>query len=240
MTKFRSAALTDIGRVRLENEDRFIHETTTQLFGVADGVGGLPGGAEASSETVKIIIQECIECELHTVTDLNAIVLRANAAVLQLGYMISPAGGIGSTLTFGCIRQHHFLIAHAGDSRAYVQRHGKLQNLTEDHTVENEIRRLQARGEPSHYNLGNPGAITRCIGQSDQLEVDVSRHELEAGDRYLFCTDGVTRMINDRELDHLMALPIDAETLVREIVQLAVNRGGPDNTTAVIVYIDAL
>jgi len=238
MTKFRSAALTDIGRVRLENEDRFIHETNSLLFGVADGVGGLPGGAEASSETVKVIIQKCIERAPCSAADLNVIVLTANAAVIQLGYKISPTGGIGSTLTFGCILEQHFLIAHAGDSRAYLWRHGKLLNLTEDHTVENESRRLQARGEPSHYYAANPGAITRCIGQSDQLEVDVSRHALEAGDRYLFCTDGVTRMINDRELDHLMALPVEVETLVREIVQLAINRGGLDNTTAVIVYID--
>jgi protein phosphatase len=238
MTKFRSAALTDIGRVRLENEDRFIHETNTQLFGVADGVGGLPGGAEASSETVKIIIQECSERAPHTAADLNAIVLKANMAVLHLGHKISPACGIGSTLTFACMRQQHFLIAHAGDSRAYLRRNEKLQCLTEDHTVENEIRRMHARGEPSHHYLGNPSAITRCIGQSDQLEVDISRPEFVAGDRYLFCTDGVTRMINDRELDHLMALPIEPEALGREIVQLAVNRGGPDNTTAVIVYID--
>ncbi len=147
MSKFRSAALTEIGRFRIENEDRFIQEITTQLLGVADGV---------------------------------------------------------------C-----------------VKRHGNLEKLTEDHTVENEIHPLQALGAPVHYYPGNPGASTRCIALFDQLE------------RYFFCTDGVAGMINDRELDHLMALPIESETLVREIIQLAVNRGDSDTTTAVIVYTDA-
>ena len=238
MTKLRSAALTDIGRVRSENEDSFIHETAAMIFGIADGVGGLPGGAEASLESVEVIISELKALPPGSTPDLTRIVHLANQAVIDLGREISPVMGIGSTLTFACVHDHAFHFAHVGDSRAYLLRAGTIVNVTEDHSVENEARIRRLRGEVVHYHESNRAALTRCIGQPTPPDVDLITRPLIAGDRYLFCTDGVTRMITDRELGDLLGQPDEPERIAHEIVHLAVRRGGPDNATAVVVFVD--
>lgn len=238
MTKLRSAALTDIGRIRSENEDSYILEPAAMIFGIADGIGGLPGGAEASLETVGVIVRELLARKPDAAPNLEAIVHTANRAVIARGREISPVMGIGSTLTFACVHDHAFHFAHVGDSRAYVWRAGTLQNVTEDHSVENEARIRRSQGEIVHYHEANRAALTRCIGQPTPPEVDLITRPLIPGDRYLFCTDGVTRMIGDRELAQLMAQPDVPDALAREIVLLAVRRGGPDNATAVVVIVD--
>jgi protein phosphatase len=238
MTKLRSAALTDIGRVRSENEDSFIHETAAMIFGIADGVGGLPGGAEASLEAVEVIVSELKALPPGAAPDLTRIVHRANQAVIDLGREISPVMGIGSTLTFACVHDHAFHFAHVGDSRAYLLRGGTIVNVTEDHSVENEARIRRARGEVVHYHESNRAALTRCIGQPTPPDVDLITRPLIAGDRYLFCTDGVTRMVTDRELGDLLNRPDEPAKIAHEIVHLAVRRGGPDNATAVVVFVD--
>jgi len=238
MTKLRSAALTDIGCVRTENEDCYIHEVDRMFFGVADGIGGLPGGAEAALATVTTIIEGLAASPVDRTPNLRAIVHAANRAVLDRGQDVSPVMGIGSTLTFGCVRDHLLLLAHVGDSRAYVWRAGSLEGLTEDHSVENEARMRRERGEIVHFHESNRAALTRCIGQPTPPEVDLLVRPLIAGDRYLFCTDGVTRMIGDRELGLLMGQKDDPKILADEIVDLAVRRGGPDNATAVVVIVD--
>ena len=238
MTKLRSAALTDIGRIRHENEDNLILEPAAMIFGIADGIGGLPGGAEAALETVRVIVRELTARTPGTLPDVVAAVHAANRAVVERGQQVSPVMGIGSTLTFGCVHDHTMLFAHVGDSRAYIWREGTLQSVTEDHSVENEARMRRARGEIVHYHEANRAALTRCIGQPTPPEVDLATRPLIAGDRYLFCTDGVTRMIGDHELAQLMGLPLEPDALARQIVHLAVQRGGPDNATVVIVFVD--
>jgi protein phosphatase len=147
MLSLRAAALTDIGRVRRENEDRFLLDEKTALFGVADGVGGLPGGAEAAQLAVDEIARAVGRVSLAEEPDLVGIVQRANEVVAALGRNLSPAMGIGSTLTMGCIRRGTFTIAHVGDSRCYMARGREFVRVTEDHSVENEARLRRARGE---------------------------------------------------------------------------------------------
>jgi serine/threonine protein phosphatase PrpC len=240
MLSLRASALTDIGRVRRENEDRFLLDQTALLFGVADGVGGLPGGAEAAQQSVDVVAGA-----IHTVPaggepDLTAIVHRANESVGALGQRISPATGIGATLTFGCVRHGTFKLAHVGDSRCYAWRKGEFIHLTEDHSVENEARLRRAKGEVVYYHESNRNALTRCIGQPTPPDVDLISRPLAAEDRYLFCTDGLTRMVPDSELGLIVGGPGEPEALVRELVTLAVQRGGPDNVTAVLVIVDAV
>ena len=240
MPSIRAAALTDIGRVRRENEDRYLLDEKALLFGVADGVGGLPGGAEAA----QLAIEE-ISGLLHTLPsdgqpDLNRAVQKANRTVAELGMRISPAMGIGTTLTIGCFRGQTLTIAHVGDSRCYCARQGEFRRLTEDHSVENEARMRRARGEVVYYHEANRNALTRCIGQPTPPDVDVISREIEAGDRYLFCTDGVTRMLPDGEIGLLLQKYDTPNAVLTELVGLAVRRGGPDNATGVVVFVDAV
>jgi protein phosphatase len=240
MPSLRAAALTDIGRVRRQNEDRFLLDEPARIFGVADGVGGLPGGAEAAQQTV-----DDITAGIHAVTggqepNLTAIVHRANENVLALGKRISPSMGIGTTLTFGWVHDTALKIAHVGDSRVYGWRRGELTQISDDHSVENEARLRRAKGEVVYYHEANRNALTRCIGQPTPPAVDLITRPLEAGDRYLFCTDGVTRMVGNTELGAILGQPGDPAAVLRELITLAVRRGGPDNATGVLFFVDSV
>jgi serine/threonine protein phosphatase PrpC len=240
MLSLRAAALTDIGKVRKENEDRFLLDQEHMVFGVADGVGGLPGGGEAAQLAVDEIASEILKRPLHDESQFVAAVQQVNLAVAALGQQLSPSMGIGTTLTFGCIHDGVLTIAHVGDSRSYGVRNSELTRLTEDHSVENEARLRRAKGEVVYYHEANRNALTRCIGQPTRPDVDVIVRPVSAGDRYLFCSDGVTRMVPDSDLRSLLSRHDDPKKAVEEIVSLAVRRGGPDNATAVAVFIDAV
>jgi serine/threonine protein phosphatase PrpC len=238
MPSLRAAALTDIGRVRRQNEDRFLLDEPAQLFGVADGVGGLPGGAEAAQQTIDDISGAIHSLSNGQEPNLTAIVHHANEAVGALGRQISPGMGIGTTLTFGCVRGTTLQIAHVGDSRLYAWRGGELTRISEDHSVENEARLRRARGEVVYYNEVNRNALTRCIGQPTPPEVDLISRPLVAGDRYLFVTDGVTRLVGDVELATIVGKAGEPAEILHELISLAVRRGGPDNVTGVLVFVD--
>lgn len=233
--KFRSAALSDIGKTRFENEDRFLRDDALGLFGVADGIGGLPGGGEAAQRTVE---------EIHRSVqnggdlDLTAITRAASKSVQQLGQQINPPYGIGTTLTFGIFKNGQLHLAHVGDSRAYVLQKGDFLRLTEDHTVENEARRLRARGEYVDVNAENRNALTRCIGQPGVPEVDLQEFVVTKNDRYFFTTDGICRMVSDQELADILTGPEGPDEMANAILNLALKRGGHDNLTCVIVFID--
>src|SRR5262245_2150903 len=183
MPMLRVAALSDVGRIRRENEDRFLLDEKAMLFGVADGVGGLPGGAEAAELAVQEIAGAFHAAPVNGKPDLTVMVQRTNQKVAMLGMEISPAMGIGTTLTVGFIRDDTFTIAHVGDSRCYVIREQELSRLTEDHSVENEARLRRARGEVVYYHEANRNALTRCIGQPTPPDVDVITRKLSAGER---------------------------------------------------------
>jgi len=240
MLEIRAAALTDIGRVRRENEDRVLIDETGLLFGVADGIGGLPGGGEAAQLAVDEISGSFHALPAGAEPDLVRIARHTNEVVAALGRKMSPSMGIGTTLTFGCIRGRTLQIAHVGDSRAYGWRDGEIALLTEDHSVENEARMRRARGDVVYYHESNRNALTRCIGQPTVPEVDVIIRPLVAGDRYAFCTDGVTRMLPDTELGEILGRGATPQEAVEELVMLAVRRGGPDNATGVVIFVDSI
>ncbi len=239
MTKFRAAALTDIGRVRRRNEDRMVLNESLALFGVADGVGGLPGGAEAA-ELALLKVTEGLTASTEISPDMGVIVQQASSAVFDLGRKISASSGIASTLTIGQIVRSSMIIGHVGDSRCYAQRGDMLSCLTSDHSVENEIRLRRSKGEDVYFHESNRHALTRCMGQPGSVEVDVIRRTLQARDRYLFCTDGVTGLVSDAEISGFLTRDEDPDSVLREIIALAIRRGGHDNATGVLLYIDSL
>jgi protein phosphatase len=240
MTTLRAACFSDIGKVRKENEDRVLFDETVLLFGVADGVGGLPGGGEAAQQAVDVVTAGVLAVAPGAQLDLKAIVTAANDSVVALGMRISPGLGIGSTLTLGCIRGARLKLAHVGDSRAFSWRAGEFICLTEDHSVENEARRRRARGEVVYYSETQRGALTRCIGQALPPDVDLADLPVLPGDRFIFCTDGVTRLISERELRDVVGAAAAPGDIARGLVDLAVQRGGPDNATVVAVIVDSV
>jgi len=235
--KFHSAAITDIGKLRSENEDRFLYDERRGLFGIADGIGGMPGGGEAAECTVHAITSHLPEHAEQA--EIVALVQAASARVRSLGMVMNPPHGIGSTLTFGVFKGAKLQLAHVGDSRAYVLKDGALRCLTRDHTIENEIHKLRARGESIELTAANCKALTRCMGQPGVPEVDYRELLLTPGDRFLFTTDGIPQLIDEAELAAMVAEPASPTEILKIMVQTALQRGGHDNLTAVLVFIDS-
>jgi serine/threonine protein phosphatase PrpC len=236
LMKYRSAAITHIGKTRHENEDRFLREDEIGLFGVADGIGGLPGGGEAAECTVQSLLKAFSADP--GITDLITLTQSVSASVQELGQEVNPPYGIGTTLTYGIFKNGELKLAHVGDSRAYVLQKGDFLCLTTDHNIENEARMLRARGENITVTAENRNALTRCIGQPGVPEVDLQEFIVTKGDRYFFTTDGICRMISDQELADLLSGPESPADMLTLILDLALKRGGHDNLTAVLVYID--
>lgn len=234
MATLRAASQTDIGRLRSENEDRMLCNLALGRFAVADGVGGLPGGGEAAQRALEVVGAETPANDAA----LTTLVQRANEAVRELGRQVSPGTGIGTTLTAGWVRDGALHLGHVGDSRCYVWRAGTLQCLTEDHSMENEVRRRRARGENISLSMAQRNVLTRCLGQPTPPEVDLCTRPLVAGDRYLFCTDGVSRLVTDSEIRDMLGSAKEPAPALDEIIQQALRRGGTDNATAVAVFVD--
>jgi len=233
--RLRSASLSDIGRLRFENQDRCLYDPELRIFGVADGVGGMPGGAEAAETAEEAVLAALRANGTDGKPDLREAVRQAQAAVIQTGRAVSPIFGVATTLTFGCVHGGQLFIAHVGDSRCYVRSARKLQRLTEDHTVENEAR---LRGEPLFASPRERNAITRCLGQLPMPGPDIIERNLAPGERYLFCTDGITRVMSDAELGALLGGPGEPSDVLESLIAHALQRGGPDNASGVLLFID--
>jgi serine/threonine protein phosphatase PrpC len=229
----RAAFQSDIGRVRSENQDRCLCDEAWGVYGVADGVGGMPGGREAAEIAAASVTNAFHALPAGREPDLAAIVAEAHQRVSQIGQVLNPGIGVATTLTFGCRRGGQLSIAHVGDSRCYRWHAGQVQCLTEDHSVENESRR---RGEipPAHHGQ----ALARCVGQLPRPEPDLVSRALVGGERYLFCTDGISRVISDREIGVMLGETGTPAHLLAKLIALALRRGGPDNASGVLVFVD--
>lgn len=233
-----SAAQTDIGLVRSENEDRLLCDDSLRLYAVADGIGGLPGGAEAAQTAIDTLHRHARESAAHGgPIDLPRCLHAANEAVLELAARLAPDTGLGTTLCVALVNDGRLTIANVGDSRCYFFRDGRLLQLTTDDTVENEVLRRRARGERVELEERYRNALTRCIGQPMPLEVSVSTHELRIGDRFLVCSDGVTRLITDAAIASRLEKDRPPAIILSELIADALARGGSDNATGVLVRI---
>jgi len=231
--QLRAGALSDIGRLRLDNQDRCLFDEDLGLFGVADGVGGLPGGAAAAETAATAVTDTLRALQAEREPDLAAVVAEANRRVCEIGRQLSPVLGIASTLTFACRRGHRLAIAHVGDSRCYRWHAGKLHCLTEDHSVENEARKRGEACPPDHRQ-----ALVQCVGQLPAPVPDVTVRSLVRGERYLFCTDGVSGLMSDGEIGSILGRDGTPAELLQQLVSLALRRGGPDNASGVLVFVD--
>lgn len=235
--KLRSFALTDIGCYRQQNEDSYVCDDGLRLYAVADGIGGLPAGAAASRAALDAI-EEWFVKRAKKPFDYAAALALANDTVFTLGRQLSPRHGIGTTLTLAHFADNTANIVHVGDSALFRLRAGDLEVLTCEHNLENEMRARAARGEPTYVLSENRAALTRCVGQPPPLDGDIDSHPIEAGDRYLICTDGITRCITPREIAQHLTDAATPAAVARTLVALARERGGLDNATAVAVFAD--
>jgi protein phosphatase len=232
-----TAAQTDIGLVRNENEDRFLCEPELHLFAVADGIGGLPGGAEAAETAVNALLRDV---RSSPAPDLAHGFAAAQSAVLHLSDRLAPDTGLGTTLCAAVIHGSTLRVANVGDSRAYLFRDGKILLLTFDDTMENDVIRRRGLGEKVEMQEHYRNALTRCIGQPMPLHVEVKEHALQAGDLVLLCSDGISRALSDSVIATHLGVAREPVLTLGALVAASLERGGNDNATGVLLRIDSL
>ena len=238
--RIRTAALTDIGKVRDENEDRFLCDDELRLYAIADGIGGLAGGAQAAEETIAQLSARARTLPADDAWDFQALFAAINQHVAGIGLAIDATFGIGTTLTAVRLYDRRLQLAHVGDSCCHLWRDGALEKLTHDHTVENEIKARHGQGAVIFLNPRTRNALTRCIGQPNAPEADLLMRPLKDGDRLLLCSDGITRCIGEHEVAQLLPVAQDPVAGLKEIIDLASHRGGHDNATGVLIFVDAV
>jgi protein phosphatase len=205
------AARTDIGRMRAGNEDNF-HADANEfrgLFIVADGMGGHAAGEVASEMAVQIVSKELASLrELkgeEAASRVAASLRAANRAIFQRTMQEVDKHGMGTTASVLLLAEDRYLIGQVGDSRIYLLRDGRLQQITKDHSyVQEQVDAGFLTPEQARYHPYS-NVITRCVGASEAVEPDVYQGEVRSGDLYLVASDGLTGMVDDRRLQQLLA-----------------------------------
>jgi len=227
---------TDAGKVRANNEDALLvgEGRDETLFVVADGIGGFEAGEVASRIAVDVLR------ELEPGASFEAAIREANRRILAVGRGDERLSGMGTTIVatrFGGTREEPLAeIAHVGDSRAYLLRGGSLQPLTEDHSLVAELVRSGDLTRDQAAEHPQKNLITRALGAEEKVEVDTMVLPVEAGDRLLLCSDGLTDMVPEANIGEILAdSPDDPEKPARTLVSAALDAGGSDNVTVVVV-----
>ena len=228
--------VTDPGKVRKNNEDSLLvgEGRDETLFAVADGIGGFEAGEVASSIAIEAFK------ELDPSSPLEDAIREANQRILATARGDEKLSGMGTTVVamrFGGTREEPAAeISHVGDSRAYLLRGGDLKPVTEDHSLVAELVRSGdlTRAQASEHPQKN--LITRALGAEEEVEADTIVLPVKPGDRLLLCSDGLSDMVPEpKMLDLLTAHPENTERTAHALVRAALDAGGADNITVVVV-----
>lgn len=224
---------TDIGRVRPHNEDSLI--VTPPVYAVADGMGGHEAGEIASEVAVETL---AVHAPRHPDPQGLARAFKAaNRAVFRAVSEGRGKAGMGTTLTAAIVEGTQIVVAHVGDSRAYLLHQGVLQRITRDHSLvadlieQGRITEAEARYHP------NRSVITRALGSDANMQADVYEVDASHGDRLLLCTDGLSGMIEDERIAHILKSVADPQEACEALIVAANEAGGHDNITAIVVDI---
>jgi protein phosphatase len=230
------AVASDTGRKRRRNEDNYV--VAPPLFAVADGMGGAQAGEVASKLAASALEDD--EGPLHGVERVAALIREANRRVYERATSDPAASGMGTTMTVAVVEDGVVVIGHVGDSRAYLVRDGRMEQLTDDHSLVNELLKSgklspeEAEGHPQR------SVITRAVGTDPDVDVDAFSIDAQEGDVFLLCSDGLTDMVEDVDiLDLIERYRDDLDRAVRSLIAAANRGGGEDNITAVAFRIAA-
>jgi len=239
MITAKAAARTSVGRVRSSNEDAFGYQPEHGIYVVCDGMGGAAGGEIASRMAVDVVLQwmSAAAGTQPPAERLHEAIAQANRTVLERADREPGLSGMGTTLVALLLGDNSALVAHAGDSRCYRLRAGKLERLTQDHSLVDEQMRLGAMTAEEAERSPFRSVITRAIGTQTSVTEDVAEMKVEAGDVFLLCTDGLTREVDEASIARILGAGKDAERAAQSLVDAAVEAGGRDNVTAVVVQI---
>jgi len=235
----RWSQATEVGLIRKQNEDSVCVVPELSFFAVADGMGGHLAGEVASRMAIEAIAAQ-LTGDGREEPDRKLLLgaHQANSNIYEASRKDNSCRGMGTTLTAGVIRKGELILAHVGDSRAYLIRKDSISPLTEDHSLVQEmirqggITREQARDHP-HRNV-----LTRALGTDASVNVDLVRVELMTGDVLLFCSDGLSGLVDDDLMLRLVRSSSGPDEAVKKLVAEALRRGGSDNISVIVVATD--
>jgi PPM family protein phosphatase len=228
-----SAGVTDTGRRRRQNEDSFVHEPP--IFAIADGMGGAQAG-EVASRLAAAVLEEAEGSQPSGEARVAELIQEANRRVYERSNEDAAVSGMGTTMTVALLDAAAGTVAigHVGDSRAYLVRDGELEQLTEDHTLVNELLKSGKLSPEEAVVHPQRSVITRALGTEADVDVDTFTVETRPGDVFLLCSDGLSSMISDGEILGLVRSGNgDLDAALRGLIQAANTSGGDDNITVV-------
>jgi protein phosphatase len=225
------AHATDTGRKRRRNEDAYV--VAPPLFAVADGMGGAQAG-EIASKLAAAALEDTDSGALSGRAKVISLIQEANRRVYERATEDPATSGMGTTMTVALVERGVVTIGHVGDSRAYLVRGGRLEQLTEDHSLVNELRKSGKLSPEEAEVHPQRSVITRAVGTDPDVDVDSFTVEAQEGDVFLLCSDGLTDMVTDEDiLEVLERYQEDLDRVARSLVSAANRGGGEDNITVV-------
>jgi PPM family protein phosphatase len=255
MSTVIAAAVTDTGKVRDHNEDSHLIDPEHHIFIVCDGMGGHAAGEVASEAAARITRQQWTMLDMSELIGayaeqgdadtrralIQAVrqgVMTAHLEIIDQAKADDDKAGMGTTFTGFLVAGGDAVFAHAGDSRAYLVRDEIAMQLSEDHTL---LARLQASGVDPTSGGGSVarwrGVLTNALGIGDATRVATFIVPLQSGDTILLCTDGVTEYVGESEVGQVLSSASEPERAAQRLVDMALERGGGDNATAVVVKV---
>ncbi|SMC18046.1 protein phosphatase [Andreprevotia lacus DSM 23236] len=244
--------LTDSGQVREHNEDAIGFDAADGFVVLADGMGGYNAGEVASGIAVEVIAHLLREMLLKNAPEralqahgqpaaydmLEHAVRQANASIYGTAQSQPQCAGMGTTVVVGLYFDNRVLVAHVGDSRLYRLRGGALEQITRDHSLlQEQLDSGLITAEEARHSA-NRNLVTRAVGIDPDVAVDLSEFETQPGDLYLFCSDGLSDMLEDGDIaDTLNTLRANLPLAAEQLVQMANDAGGRDNISVVLVGI---
>lgn len=242
-------AKSDLGRARENNEDKFdllvpddagLLARKGRIYAVADGMGGHSAGQIASELALNTLIRTYYDDPAERPEEaLRRALGEANSVLVEIGAAIPGRKGMGTTVTGGVVREDDLIVFHVGDSRLYRLDEGGIEQLTEDHSWVAEQVRMGAMTEDEANASPFRNVITRSLGASPDLEPDLFRVRPKPGERYLFCSDGLSGMLADDEIFR-WGKDGSPSVAVWNLVELANQYGGKDNITVLVLEVGAV
>ena len=226
----RVAAVTDPGRTRRHNEDSYVIEPP--LFAIADGMGGAQAGEVASGLATAALKEG--QADAGGQQRIADLIQEANRRVYDRSSSDPNTSGMGTTITVALVEDDHVAFGHVGDSRAYLIRDASMEQLTEDHSLVNELLKTGKLSREEAETHPQRSVITRALGTDPDVDVDTFSVRAENGDLFLLCSDGLTDMVSEASiLDLVERHRDDIDGALRALVKEANRGGGQDNITVV-------
>ncbi len=236
MPALRVGAKSHVGKVRTDNQDRMgrFPSLHGELYIVADGMGGHKGGALAAAMTIDGFEAQLMNTPPGVSPEqaLQRAAQKVNFDIYQKANDDNETAKMGATLVLGLVRGNQLIVGHAGDSRAYLFRDGKLSRLTYDHSVVQRMIDHKILTEEQARNHPDASIITRAFGQEPELELEITPPvDLRPGDGILLCSDGLSGYVDDGLIQQVIRRNTDAQQVTDALIDLALSVGGEDNVT---------